>query len=129
MSLRNDGGSLGDQARSRSSRRNARAGEPIPDLAPLTTGQGEDCRSTERIVSTARMIRTYWVMNYRRLDTLRRNSCSRYGEGTIPRWDGGLRNGRRHEPIWPRIAAYCLEEGLDPLALIRGFFSTQQCLD
>lgn len=41
-----------------------------------------------------------------------------------PKWDGGVdKYGKRHKPIWPKIAKLVLSNHLDPLAFVRAQFS------
>lgn len=83
----------------------------------------------ERSKRLAAMLRLCWVMEYRRLESVFTQEVSEYGSVPIPRWDGGVRNGRRHEPIWPKLAEYCDREQLDPLIMVRSFFATKKCIE
>jgi hypothetical protein len=50
-------------------------------------------------------------------------SVSGSGAPDVPRWDGGTdANGRRHKPVWPKIAAYFLQKHLPVEGTIRAFF-------
>lgn len=41
----------------------------------------------------------------------------------MPTWDGGTSSfGKRHQPVWPKIAKFCLEHGINHEILIREFF-------
>lgn len=46
-----------------------------------------------------------------------------YGRGAMPQWDGGEDSfGKRHRPIWPKVAAKIIEYGVDPLDFVRAQF-------
>jgi hypothetical protein len=39
-----------------------------------------------------------------------------------PAWDGGVVKGKKRQPIWPKIARFMLENGLDPLQSMYRYF-------
>lgn len=43
----------------------------------------------------------------------------------VASWDGGVssQNGRRYQSVWPKVAAYCRDEDLDPAILIDALLS------
>ncbi len=70
-------------------------------------------------------IRALWVAEYRHWYSKYHGKKTDYGARKMPKWDGGVdAKGRRHEAVWPKVAAYCVLNRLDPPRLIRAYFAS-----
>ena len=76
------------------------------------------------VIALASRIRAWYCAEYRKYEETRGRAVrSTYGLKPLPHWDGGTSAfGRRHQAIWPKIAAFCLKYGLDHEVLIRAVF-------
>lgn len=71
----------------------------------------------------ARAARNLYVFHRNYLKAMRTGRPSRDGHGTVPAWDGGVdRNGRRHRPIWPKLAAAVAARGVGLLSFVEAQF-------
>jgi hypothetical protein len=77
------------------------------------------------IEELAGLIRHRYCDEYRRYeDKFNARTGSTYGSRPLPQWDGGTTNyGRRCRPIWPKIANFFLQHGIDYQLLIREYFN------
>jgi hypothetical protein len=75
----------------------------------------------------AGVIRAWYVMAYRVWRSRLTGRPSYYGSKPIARWDGGTDSEGRvwRQPVWPRLARYCLEHQFQPERLITLYF--EQC--
>lgn len=77
-------------------------------------------------------IRETYVRERRAFESRVSGVKSSYGLKPIPKWDGtedssgrAIRSdkyGRNYKPIWPKIAAFAVKNGVDPLTLIKNRF-------
>ena len=83
------------------------ASGPAPTISPTTDTTDDNAEWSP--------IREAYVVARR--DALERKTGrpSAYGTGRIPKWDGGTDSvGRRHKPIWPKVAKYLAsKDGVD----------------
>lgn len=68
-------------------------------------------------------IRMVWVEERRYFDLRNTGASSNWGAQAISYWDGGMdANGKRHTPVWPKIAEFCRKHNLRPDVLVRAIF-------
>lgn len=62
------------------------------------------------------LVRSLYCAAYRNMSP----ASADYGSTRIPRWDGGTddADGRTYQPVWPKVARFILDHGLDPAAYI-----------
>jgi hypothetical protein len=79
-----------------------------------------------RAAAMAPRIRALFAVQMRARRTILSRQAGPWGEGRMPRWDGGPdRRGRIHRSVWEEIARSCLEHGLDPRALVEAHFDAR----
>jgi len=82
-----------------------------------------DLTSEDAREQLAQHCRLLYVANYRRFKEQRTGTPCDYGSRPLPQWDGGSgADGRRHSRVWPKLAQFCLERGVNPMELIRSNF-------
>src|SRR5881397_3853069 len=81
----------------------------------------------ETLARQSAYVRELYCLARRRLDA-KRGKMSDFGSQEIPRWDGGLDedSGTEHQPIWPRIVKFCVDNKLEPGTLVRAVFDNHQ---
>lgn len=88
-----------------------------PSLPLLETDDTEDLRAPETRQSA---LLTDVV---RRIYILLRSDFERSNYEPGPRWDGGLdRYGTNRKPVWPKLARFFVERGIEPLAYMKAQF-------
>lgn len=71
----------------------------------------------------ARAARNLYVFHRNYLKSMRTGETSRDGLRPIPAWDGGVdRNGRRHRPVWPKLAAALSSRGVGLVSFVEAQF-------
>jgi hypothetical protein len=98
------------------------ASSPPPPAAPVDNRLSNALRPTaDRAESIARLVRMFWCLEYRKREARLTGMASSYGSGWMLQWDGGIstKSGHKHAAIWPRVAAYCLANRIDPVRLVR----------
>jgi hypothetical protein len=77
----------------------------------------------EQLEAFAQRIRDLWVAEYRDFELRTKGKATGWGSRRMSKWDGGeTEDGRIHKPVWPKIAVFCLEHGLEPDVLIHALF-------
>lgn len=73
----------------------------------------------------ARAARNLYVFHRNYLKSMRTGESTRDGLRTVPAWDGGVdRNGRRHRPVWPKLAAALVARGAELVSFVEAQFGT-----
>lgn len=79
--------------------------------------------SDKAIEATGQKIRALWCSEMCDFDLRNTGRISGWGKRHITRWDGGVSAaGRFYKPVWPKIAAFCLDNELEPAQLVRAMF-------
>lgn len=82
----------------------------------------EDARALDT-EALGRLVRTLYVLNYRRQEAVKFGTPGMYGAKRMPRWDGGAdSSGRKFKPVWPRIAQHLQSIDGDPERYIAAQF-------
>lgn len=73
----------------------------------------------ERIDNLAKMVRELFCSMVRDFTT-----SSDYGSDKMPNWDGGTDKwGKKHRPVWPRLAKHILKIQASPVAYLKAQFN------
>jgi hypothetical protein len=89
----------------------------------VTDPESADVSSREAMIAVmARMIRRLFVGCYRAGKMAREGVASEWGARHIPHWDGGDTEHGYRKPVWPRIAALCLDELMEPAVFVQAQF-------
>jgi hypothetical protein len=81
--------------------------------------------SKRDLYDTANMVRTYYIMEYRRhVESRQGGGPCTYGCRPLPRWDGGVdADGKVYDrPIWYEIVRYAMNNTVNPILLVRATF-------
>lgn len=85
-----------------------------------------DERAERHVEKLAQLIRTCYVLHYRRAEERQTGTRSYYGAKHVVKWDGGSdKAGRNFKPIWPKIARAILSWGADPEKFIAAQFNNR----
>jgi hypothetical protein len=100
----------------------------MPMTRPLRPGRyvpavDSDLAARKALYPLADQIRTMYFYAARAHYEARHGVPSRFGERTVPRWDGGKGpDGNTYQPIWYKIARVVLDRGISPEDLISAAF-------
>jgi hypothetical protein len=88
------------------------------DLDPTLAGTAEPVPENGITEQLGRYVRSVYIGCYREY-----TGKFEYGLTHMASWDGGEDSfGRRHRPVWPKIAEKIIHLGVDPILFIRGQF-------
>lgn len=80
-------------------------------------------KDTERLEDLGQEIRRLWCSERRFFDLRNTGRSGDWGDTQIRRWDGGRSaSGKFYKPVWPTIAAFCIDNNLEPHLLVKALF-------